>query len=312
MASCHREGASGNRCGVIFTEESVCVLANVLAVTIFRFLHPEFGVRVGGEAVTGRFDLTETFASIAEWLAQPDPIAALKNALATASKPVPNDAKQLAPVDGLTEVWAAGVTYERSKVARMEESEGGGDFYDKVYVADRPELFMKSVAWRVIAPNDPIRVRKDSTWDVPEPELTLAIAASGKVVGVTIGNDVSSRSIEGENPLYLPQAKVYTGSCAIGPAIVVLDTQLDLKSLPIKLEITRKESDGFVGETNTATMKRNADELAGWLFRESDFPGGALLMTGTGIVPPDSFTLKSGDVVTISIGGIGQLINPVA
>jgi 2-dehydro-3-deoxy-D-arabinonate dehydratase len=288
-----------------------------MSLFIFRFRHPEFGARVGVQTPKGVFDLTglspSDFGTLAHWLRLPDPVAFLHLALRQIE---PTDAltgeiEYLAPCD-TQEVWAAGVTYERSKVARMEESEDGGDFYDKVYSANRPELFMKAVGWRVVAPGQPIRIRQDSTWDVPEPEMTLVMASSGKIVGVTVGNDVSSRSIEGENPLYLPQAKVYDQSCALGSMIRVLDDEIALNLLPIRLTIERGGSVVYAGETSTLSMRRTPEELAGWLFREMSFPDGAFLMTGTGLVPPDTFTLQSGDVVTIAIEGVGSLTNPVA
>ena len=216
----------------------------------------------------------------------------------------------LPPVES-QEIWAAGVTYFRSREARMEEAEvaGGDVFYDKVYDADRPELFMKATAARARGNKAKIRVRADSTWDVPEPELTLAINANGKVFGYTIGDDVSSRSIEGENPLYLPQAKFYRGSCAVGPALVVGRDAVGPETT-IGLTILRNGEVGFAGETQVSQIKRGFDELAEYLFRENEFPDGALLMTGTGVVP-DDFTLKSRDVVQIAISGIGTLENEV-
>lgn len=216
----------------------------------------------------------------------------------------------LAPM-GNQEIWAAGVTYYRSRTARMEESQdsGGADFYDKVYAADRPELFFKATSSRVSNPGENVNIRKDSTWDVPEPELTLLISPSGKVQGFTIGNDMSSRSIEGENPLYLPQAKVYQGCAAIGPCILIQEEMLP-DSTKISLEILRNGKTEAEGETTLAQMKRKPQELADWLFRSSTFPIGCIMMTGTGIVP-DNFTLHAGDVVKISIEGIGTLENKV-
>ena len=217
----------------------------------------------------------------------------------------------LAPVTK-QEVWAAGVTYLRSRVARMEESAGGGSFYDKVYYADRPELFFKATPDRVVGPNGKIRIRDDSAWNVPEPELALIISPKGKITAFTIGNDVSSRSIEGENPLYLPQAKVYRGSCALGPAFVLADSVEDVTKLTIKLEIQRRRQVAFRGSTSIARMKRKLEDLTSYLYREQEFPNGAILLTGTGIVPPDDFTLRSGDKVEITIKGIGTLRNQVA
>lgn len=217
----------------------------------------------------------------------------------------------LAPI-GQQEVWAAGVTYYSSRLARMEESKdaGGGDFYSRVYDADRPELFFKSTPSRVKGPGEKVRIRKDSEWDVPEPEATLLISSSGAVQGYTIGNDMSSRSIEGENPLYLPQAKSYDGATALGPCIL-LAPEPPTADTGIHLAILRDDQPAFTGETNLAQMKRTFEELVGYLFRETSFPDGAFLMTGTGIVPGTDFTLRSGDRVRITIDGIGTLENPV-
>jgi len=218
----------------------------------------------------------------------------------------------LAPI-GSQDVWAAGVTYYRSRDARMDEAResGGSTFYDRVYEAPRPELFFKSTATRVVAPGGVVRVRRDSTWSVPEPELVLVIDAAGAVVGYTVGNDMSARDIEGENPLYLPQAKVYDGSCAIGPAVLFTADPLPATTA-IRLRIVRDGVVAFEGETTTGQIKRGFDELASWLCRESTFPIGCYLFTGTGIVPPDEFTLASGDEVAITIDGIGTLTNTVA
>jgi 2-dehydro-3-deoxy-D-arabinonate dehydratase len=281
---------------------------------IFRY-QTNNGPRLGVQDGELCFDLTgagpNLFASLSTWLASPDPAEAVVEALHRAPLLASGIITFLAPLD-TQEVWAAGVTYERSKVARMEESAGGGDFYDKVYEAERPELFCKATGGhRVAGPGAPIRVRRDSKWNVPEPEMTLVLSAAGKIVGVTVGNDVSSRDIEGENPLYLPQAKLYDGACALGPMIRILDDELDLRNLPIRLTIRRGGDTAFEAETTTARMKRTPDELAAYLFRELSFPEGAFLMTGTGIVPPDDFSLQSGDVVTIAIGGVGTLTNPV-
>jgi 2-dehydro-3-deoxy-D-arabinonate dehydratase len=242
-----------------------------------------------------------------------DPLAFATAALANA-KPAaaPSPGSLRAPIQS-QEVWAAGVTYLRSRTARMEESKvaGGGSFYDRVYEADRPELFFKATPHRVAAPGGKVRIRKDSKWNVPEPELTLAINAAGKIFGFTIGNDMSSRDIEGENPLYLPQAKVYDQSAALGPCIVVTET-LPSRETVIAIEIRRAGAAVFNGETKVAQIKRELPSLAGWLFREDRFPRGALLMTGTGIVPPDSFTLQADDEIRITIEPVGTLINLVA
>lgn len=214
-----------------------------------------------------------------------------------------------APIDD-QEVWAAGVTYLRSRNARMEES-SQSDVYDRVYDADRPEIFLKATPSRVVGPNSPVAIRSDSGWDVPEPELALLINAGGQVVGYTIGNDVSSRSIEGENPLYLPQAKVYARCAGLGPAVVLTDEITDPTDLPIKLEITRGGEVLFAEETGTSRMHRTFEDLVKYLFRGNAFPAGVFLMTGTGIVPPSEFTLQDGDTVTITIDPIGALTNPV-
>lgn len=236
--------------------------------------------------------------------------------LCEALKPVENGEKLfngqlLAPI-GHQEVWASGVTYYQSKIGREEEAKaaGGSDFYARVYVADRPELFFKATAARVSGPGAPIRIRKDSTWDVPEPELTLVITSNAKIVGYTIGNDMSSRSIEGENPLYLPQAKTYDASAALGPCIFVSDDPLP-DSTGIHLEIKRDQQLVFTGQTDLAQLKRKPADLVEYLCRETTFPYGVFLMTGTGIVPGNDFTLQPGDEVTIAIDGIGSLTNTV-
>lgn len=218
----------------------------------------------------------------------------------------------LAPVGSRQELWACGVTYLRSKIGRQEESKdaGGGDFYARVYEAERPEVFFKSTPHRIVGPCQKVRIRKDSTWDVPEPELTLVVTSSGKIVGYTIGNDMSSRSIEGENPLYLPQAKTYDACAAIGPCIYVTEQPLD-KNTNIQLEIRRNGSTVFEGTISISQMKRTPEELVSFVFRECSFPYGCLIMTGTGIVPEHEFTLKSGDEIKISIDGIGALVNEV-
>lgn len=217
----------------------------------------------------------------------------------------------LAPI-GAQEVWAAGVTYYRSRDARIEESRdaGGGDFYDRVYYADRPELFFKSTPHRVAGHLQEVRIRKDSKWNVPEPELTLVINAQGRIIGYTIGDDVSSRDIEGENPLYLPQAKVYDRSCALGPGILLTDQPLPGYT-EIKLEIVRHNEIAFVGSTRLSNMKRSPETLVHYLFRENSFPNGCFLLTGTGIVPPSTFTLEPNDEIQITIDPIGTLINKV-
>ena len=223
-----------------------------------------------------------------------------------------NAANVLAPI-GNQEVWAAGVTYYRSRGARMEEAKdaGGGDFYDRVYSAKRPELFFKSTASRTVGMGGKVRIRQDASWNVPEPELTLVVNPEGRIVGYTIGNDMSSRDIEGENPLYLPQAKVYDGSCALGPGILVTSSPLP-RSTEIVIEIDRESRCAFLGCVKLSEMKRDPKSLVEYLFRDNSFPKGCFLMTGTGIVPPSEFTLQSRDRIRITIEPIGVLENEVA
>ncbi len=241
-------------------------------------------------------------------------LRAYLQSIAASGQPEPEfaSARIEAPIGG-QEVWAAGVTYYRSRSARMAEAKdaGGGDFYDRVYTAERPELFFKSTPSRVAGPGSQVRIRADATWSVPEPELTLLINSRGQIIGYTVGNDMSSRDIEGENPLYLPQAKVYDRSCALGPCILVASDPLPAAT-PIRLEIERAGRLEFSGSTTLAELKRAPADLAAWLFRENTFPAGAFLMTGTGIVPPDSFTLNHGDRIRITIDPIGTLENEVA
>jgi 2-dehydro-3-deoxy-D-arabinonate dehydratase len=241
----------------------------------------------------------------------PDPRGLARYLIDSRMKPIPlAEVTLLAPIDR-QEVWAAGVTYKRSQVARMEESKAGASHYDKVYTAPRPEIFFKATPNRVAGPHEPLRVRADSQWSVPEPELALVINPEGRLVGFTVGNDMSARDIEGENPLYLPQAKVYNQCCGLGPCILLPEQPLDRPNTRIRLEITRGTETAFRGETDLGQMKREFDELIGWLTRENDLQSGAFLLTGTGIVPPDEFTLKHGDVVAITIDGIGTLTNPI-
>jgi len=217
--------------------------------------------------------------------------------------------KLLAPIDE-QEIWAAGVTYLRSRDARMEES-SEKSVYDRVYDAERPEIFFKAMRNRVSGSGEPVAIRSDSSWDVPEPELTLVVNTSGEIIGYTIGNDVSSRTIEGENPLYLPQAKVYAKCAGLGPVIVLASEMGDTANRTITLTITRADQVYFQGESSTAQIHRRFEELVSYLRRNNDFPAGVLLMTGTGIVPPSEFTLEDGDHVDITIDGIGTLSNPV-
>ena len=255
-----------------------------------------------------------TTRCLADILNDANPAALARQLIDQKSEPLPAGAVRfLAPIDS-QEVWAAGVTYKRSQVARMEESEAGASHYDKVYTAPRPELFFKGNARRTSGPGEPVRVRADSQWTVPEPECTLVVSPKGKLVGFTIGNDMSARDIEGENPLYLPQAKVYNQCCALGPCVLLADSAiggLDRDSTKVFLSIHRAGREAFRGETHLGMIVRTWEELIGWLTRENDIPDGAFLLTGTGIVPPDDFTLEDGDSVSIEITGIGTLTNPV-
>jgi len=236
----------------------------------------------------------------------------MKSLKADASLKSAIDKELQAPISR-QEIWASGVTYMRSREARMEESKdaGGGDFYARVYEADRPELFFKATAYRTVGSGEPVRIRKDSKWNVPEPELTLFMCSAGSIEGYTVGNDMSSRDIEGENPLYLPQAKSYDGSAAIGPCLYVPEQPIHPDAM-INIEIVRGGKSEFKGEISINRMKRKHIELVGFLFREMSFPFGTYLMTGTGLVPPDSFTLAAGDEIRITIEHIGTLVNRVA
>jgi 2-dehydro-3-deoxy-D-arabinonate dehydratase len=238
-----------------------------------------------------------------------DHLKRLIDAAKTVNAPQSQD---LLPPIGSQEVWAAGVTYFRSRDARMEESKGagGGDFYDRVYHATRPELFFKSMPHRVVGPAGKVAIRDDASWSVPEPELALFVTPKGKIAGYTIGNDMSSRDIEGENPLYLPQAKVYDRSCALGPCLLIAEEPLP-DATEIAIEIRRSGAEVFSGSTTLKEMKRRPQELVEHLYRNNSFPHGCFLLTGTGIVPPDSFTLKPGDEIRITIPPIGMLSNLV-
>jgi 2-dehydro-3-deoxy-D-arabinonate dehydratase len=232
------------------------------------------------------------------------------SAFTPAERPAP---EHLLPPIEQQEVWAAGVTYFRSRTARMEESKAsaGSQFYDLVYNAERPELFFKAAAWRVVGPGGRVRIRRDARWNVPEPELALLISPAGRILGYTVGNDMSSRDIEGENPLYLPQAKVYDGSCALGPCVVIRQAPL-APSSRIHLEIRRGGAAVFAASTTLAEMKRDLQTLVTYLYKETSFPHGCVLLTGTGVVPPDDFTLQTGDDIAITVDEVGTLRNTVA
>ncbi|MGA2746371.1 MAG: fumarylacetoacetate hydrolase family protein [Candidatus Sulfotelmatobacter sp.] len=260
----------------------------------------------------GRFYTLNTSSSFDELITREDLRDFLDQLIRNAkpaTAPIPQD---LLPPIGSQEVWAAGVTYYRSRNARMQESKsaGGGDFYDRVYNAARPELFFKSMPHRVVGTGGKVAIREDAVWSVPEPELTLLVTPKGNIAGYTIGNDMSSRDIEGENPLYLPQAKVYDRSCALGPCLLIEDEPLS-DATGIELEIRRDGITAFSGSTTLKEMKRKPQELVEYLYRNNSFPHGCFLLTGTGIVPPDSFTLKPGDEIRITIPPIGTLVNVV-
>ena len=280
---------------------------------VCRFSVDSDVIRLG--AVTDEstvLDLTWTgLTSLTSLLESRDPVAALRVA---AHGPLPNhplaSVRLHAPVER-QEVWAAGVTYLRSKAARMEESEFSATAYGRVYDAERPEIFFKSLADKVVPTGEPVGIRRDSAWNVPEPELALVLSSRGRVVGYTVGNDMSSRSIEGENLLYLPQAKTYFRSCSLGPWITLGAPESAARAWSIALDIQRQGQSVFSGMTSVGQIKRTFDELAGFLFRSQVFPHGAVLLTGTGVVPDESFTLHDGDEVTIEISGIGRLTNTV-
>lgn len=258
-------------------------------------------------------DLTQVdnCRSLADLLHSAEPAGLAQFLIDPHAKPIRADEVTfLAPIDR-QEVWAAGVTYKRSQVARMEESESGASHYDKVYSADRPELFFKANRHRVSGPREPVRVRSDSQWSVPEPEFTLVLNPELRIVGYTIGNDMSARDIEGENPLYLPQAKVYRQCCSLGPCVLLADQPLDRENTKIWMSIHRNFKELWSGETNLGQLNRELPDLAQWLGRENDFPFGAFLLTGTGIVPPDDVSLQHNDWVIIDITGIGRLENLV-
>ena len=221
-----------------------------------------------------------------------------------------NELTLLAPLDR-QEVWAAGVTYKRSREARERESAGAARFYDLVYTAERPELFLKATPHRVVGPGGRVRIRHDSRWSVPEPELALVLSPHLKIVGYTVGNDMSARDIEGENPLYLPQAKVYDHSCALGPVVTLAGALPPADHITIRLHVERRGRTAFEGSTSLGQMARPLEDLIAWLGRDNSFPHGVILLTGTGVVPPDDFTLAAGDVVSIEVTGIGRLTNVV-
>ena len=251
------------------------------------------------------------YRSLSDLLETDDPSATVAFLVDRQAAKLPMSEVTLLPPLDRQEVWAAGVTYRRSRVARMEESKGAASFYDKVYEAPRPELFLKATPHRVVGHEGEVRIRADSAWNVPEPELALVLTSRLQLVGFTIGNDMSSRDIEGENPLYLPQAKVYSDCCALGPCITLVVGMPQRESIGIRLTVRRGEAVAFEGTTDVGQMARTFDDLIAYLGRDNTFPDGAILLTGTGIVPADDFTLHPGDIVEISIDGIGTLTNTV-
>ena len=292
---------------------------------LVRFFDPKTGQRVGVQIGATVHDVTATVGSVAAWLrasagrvdaAIADLLAAVNASrqayLADAfdHAPSPDHLHWLPPID-VQDVWAAGVTYERSRAARQEEARDGGDVYARVYTAERPEIFFKARGPWVVGPRDLVGIRRDATWNVPEPELALVINPALEIAGVTIGNDMSSRDIEGENPLYLPQAKIYTRACALGPAIALGRIDSAWPATRIALQISRSGAVVFSGETHTDKIRRRPDELVAYLGRALTFPDGAVLLTGTGIVPPDTFTLAVNDEVRITIDAVGTLHNTI-
>ena len=278
-----------------------------------RFKPSDGSIRIGLiENSDTVLDLSSaSITSLSTLFEEEDFIKRIEEASKTPLSKHPLDGVQvLAPVEQ-QEAWAAGVTYLRSKKARMDESDFSASAYDRVYEAERPELFFKSLPEKVVSPNEPVGIRKDARWNVPEPELALVMNSCGKIVGYTIGNDMSSRDIEGENALYLPQAKVYNRSCSIGPFVTIGKSEDEVRTWAIKLEIERDSKICFQGDTSPGQLKRSFEELANFLFRSQTFPNGVILLTGTGIIPPDDFTLLPGDLIRIHISGIGTLANKV-
>jgi 2-dehydro-3-deoxy-D-arabinonate dehydratase len=292
---------------------------------LLRYSDPAKGTRLGGMLEGMVYDITDKAGSMTTWLQAsvgrvPAAIQELESQVAGEAAaysfseldqaPQAGQPHLLAPVDK-QEVWAAGVTYTRSRQARQQEALDGGDIYARVYAAERPELFFKSLGEKVVGKWQAVGIRTDAIWSVPEPELALVLNPALEVVGMMVGNDMSSRDIEGANPLYLPQAKVYTASCALGPA-VALQPMTEWPQVSIRLHIQRKGKEVFSGQTDTSMIQRRLDELVAFLGRSASFPYGAVLLTGTGIVPPESFTLRAGDRVTVTIDQVGELVNDVS
>lgn len=298
----------------ILLVESAPHLVIVPAVKVCRFKTGSSSVRIGlvTDDDAAVCDLTPAgIWNLEALLEADDPVAFLERSARRNLARVPLAEVQLYTPVERQEVWAAGVTYLRSKTARMEESDFSANAYDRVYAAERPELFFKSMPEKVVATGEAVGIRRDAKWNVPEPELALVLNSRGRVVGYTIGNDMSSRDIEGENLLYLPQAKIYSRSCSLGPWITLGSPEKDVREWTIHIEIARQGQTVFAGETSVGQIKRGFEELADYLFRCQDFPNGAVLLTGTGIVPPEAFTLQEQDEIRIRISGIGWLRNSV-
>ena len=281
-------------------------------MNVTKFLDQADSVRVGivESDQLLPLQLGENYSTLAELLATENPSTAIRSLATDAPLSIDDTIRWLPPIDN-QEVWAAGVTYKRSQTARMEESEAAASCYDRVYQADRPELFFKATPHRVSGHKQPLRIRSDATWNVPEPEITLVLNPQFKIIGLTVGNDMSPRDIEGENPLYLPQAKCYDQCAGLGPWITLFDTLPAMNELHVDLKINRDGQIVFNQQTSGAEMARSFEDLVGWLSRDNSMPSGAFLMTGTGIVPSNDFTLQPGDLVHISIAGIGTLSNPI-
>jgi len=281
-------------------------------MNVTKFLDQADSIRVGivESDQLLPLQLGERFSSLAELLATENPRATIQSLGTDDPLPIDESVRWLPPIDD-QEVWAAGVTYKRSQTARMEESEAAASCYDRVYQADRPELFFKATPHRVSGHKQPLRIREDATWNVPEPEITLVLSPQFKIIGLTVGNDMSSRDIEGENPLYLPQAKCYDQCAGLGPWITLYDTLPAMSELQVDLKIDRNGQMVFDQQTSGSEMARSFEDLVSWLRRDNSMPSGAFLMTGTGIVPSNDFTLQAGDLVHISIAGIGTLSNPI-
>ncbi|HVX09623.1 MAG TPA: fumarylacetoacetate hydrolase family protein [Pirellulales bacterium] len=282
---------------------------------LVKYSMPGEGERMGrlvGDEIVPLISTAGQYQTLTDLLEADDPISVIELLADPTAGCVSVDTVTLLPPIDQQEVWAAGVTYKRSRAARMEESEGAAACYDKVYEAARPELFFKAMPYRVVGPDQPVRIRTDATWSVPEPELALVLNSRMQLVGFTIGNDMSSRDIEGENPLYLPQAKVYNQSCALGPCISLASAMPDREKIGIHMAVLRKHAIAFEGRTTVGHMHRTFDDLIEHLGRDNTFRYGAILLTGTGIVPDEDFKLRAGDIINITIDGIGTLVNQVA